>query len=57
MKEKRIIIFEENLGSLLQMPHTENKFLELECRKIALRTILKRDDEIGNVVQVHCHWT
>ena len=44
VKEKRIIISEVSLSSLLHMPHIGNKFLELECRKIALQTIIKRDD-------------
>ena len=33
VKEKRIILFEELLSSLLKMPYLENKYLELECRK------------------------
>ena len=52
VKGKRIIIFEESLSSLLHMPHNENKFLKLECRKIALQTIIERDDVniIGTIV-------
>ena len=44
MKGKRIILSEELLSSLLKMLHLENKYLELECRKIALRAILKKKD-------------
>ena len=36
VKEKRIIISKESLSSLSHMPHTENKFLEPECRKTIL---------------------
>ena len=51
VKGKRIIISEESLGSLLQMPTEGNKFLQLECRSSDLRTIIERDDvdEIGVV--------
>ena len=50
VKGEKVIISKESLNSLLHMPHTENKFLKLECRKIALRTILERDHKKGNVV-------
>ena len=52
VKEKRIIISKESLSSFLHMPHTGNKFLKLECRKIALQTIMKKDDVniIGTIV-------
>ena len=33
VKDKRIILSEELLSSLLQMPHFGNKYLELECKK------------------------
>ena len=51
VKGKRIIITEESLGSLLQMPIEGNKYLELDCRTSALRTIFERDniDEIESV--------
>ena len=50
--EKKIIIFEESLSSLVHMPHIGNKFLELECRKTTPQTIMKRDDVniIGTIV-------
>ena len=44
MKDKRIILFEELLSSLLKLPHLGNKYLELECRKTALRIILQKED-------------
>ena len=42
VKGKRIILFEELLSSLLQMPHFGNKYLELECRKTVLRSIYEK---------------
>ena len=52
MKEKRIILCEEILSSLLQMPYFGNIYLELECRKTVLRLILEKEDVnvIGTVV-------
>ena len=34
------------------MPHTKNKYLELECRKIAIQTIMERDDvnPVGTII-------
>ena len=52
VKGKRIIISEQSLSDLLQMPHEGNKFLELEYRPSTLRTIMERDDvnEIGTII-------
>ena len=51
VKGKRIIITEESLGSLLQMPTVGNKYLKLNYRSSALRTVFERKntEEIGSV--------
>ena len=52
VKEKRIILSEELLSSLLQMPHTKNKYLELDYRKTAIQTIMEKDDAnlVGTII-------
>ena len=52
VKRKRIIFFEEILSSLLQMPYIGNKYLELECRKTTVQTIMERDDVniVGTII-------
>ena len=52
MKDKRKILSEELLSSLFQMPHLKNKYLELECRKTALRSIFEKEDvnEVRTVI-------
>ena len=52
VKGKRIILSEEILSSLLQMPHLGNKYLELECRKIVVQTIMKKNDVniVGTII-------
>ena len=52
MKGKGIILSKELLNSLLKIPHLENKYLKLECRKTTLRAILKKKDidEIKTVI-------
>ena len=51
VKEKRIIITEESLGSLLQMPIEGNRYLKLDYRTSILRTIFEKNniDEIESV--------
>ena len=44
VKKKRIIISEEKLENLPQMPREGHKYLELNCKSSALRAILERND-------------
>ena len=52
VKEKRIILSEELLSSLLQMAHAKNKYLDLDCRQIAIQIIMERDDVnlVGTII-------
>ena len=52
VKGKGIILSKELLSSLLQMLHIKNKYLELDCRKITIQTIMERDDVnlVGTII-------
>ena len=52
VKEKRIILFEKLLSSLLQMLHAKNKYLDLECRQTTIQIIMERDDVnlVGTII-------
>ena len=50
VKGKKIVITEELLGSLFQMPHTGSKFLELEDKGRALEAIGGSYNSKGNII-------